>query len=204
MWRCCLRLSRPTAHNPSGGPWRWSCSGKLVVFTQSVEDDEGKLLSATQVAKVDPASVFTDSDADGLTDLTEAFLGTDPHRADTDGDGEPDGQDAAPSLKADTSDAAKIRAAAVNYALAFFPLCAWGGYPERLFEIGGDAVPMGALATPHAIILPGDGGRIRLSSLIVTPPAASIALTVLPDRPIRLTLRKQGETWRVVDSAFVK
>ena len=37
-----------------------------------------------------------DPDADGLTNLQEFFLGTDPHNKDTDGDGLPDGQDPAP------------------------------------------------------------------------------------------------------------
>lgn len=37
-----------------------------------------------------------DSDGDGLTDLEEARLGTDPNRTDTDGDGIPDARDANP------------------------------------------------------------------------------------------------------------
>src|SRR5262249_6071933 len=37
-----------------------------------------------------------DSDHDGLTDLVEERMGTDPHNADTDGDGIPDGKDGLP------------------------------------------------------------------------------------------------------------
>lgn len=40
--------------------------------------------------------VFADSDSDGLTDIAEARLGLDPHSADSDGDGRPDGVDPAP------------------------------------------------------------------------------------------------------------
>ncbi len=42
------------------------------------------------------AEVFADSDADGLTDIAEVRLGLDPRSADSDGDGRPDGADAAP------------------------------------------------------------------------------------------------------------
>ena len=39
---------------------------------------------------------MTDSDSDGLTDVTEAYLGTDPARADSDGDGTNDYTDRDP------------------------------------------------------------------------------------------------------------
>lgn len=42
-----------------------------------------------------PAAVFTDSDADGLSDSDEISLGTDPQNADTDGDGLNDGDELA-------------------------------------------------------------------------------------------------------------
>jgi hypothetical protein len=42
------------------------------------------------------SELFRDTDSDGLTDVEEARLGTDPTNADTDGDGVPDGADPAP------------------------------------------------------------------------------------------------------------
>jgi Bacterial TSP3 repeat len=49
------------------------------------------------------ADVERDSDHDGLTDLEEDRLGTDPHNPDTDGDGIPDGQDPCPLYSAKTA-----------------------------------------------------------------------------------------------------
>lgn len=54
------------------------------------------------------AEVFADADADGITDLAEARMGLDPGRADTDGDGRPDGVDSAP-LTATTGSASPAR-----------------------------------------------------------------------------------------------
>lgn len=59
-----------------------------------------------------------DSDGDGLTDLMEARLGTDPHHPDTDGDGIPDGKDRNPLASAVAeSPGEKIVAAVANYEL---------------------------------------------------------------------------------------
>lgn len=43
------------------------------------------------------AELAKDSDGDGLTDIEERRLGTDPNKADTDGDGDPDGVDPCPT-----------------------------------------------------------------------------------------------------------
>jgi len=42
--------------------------------------------------------LYRDSDGDGLTDLMEERIGTDPHKRDTDGDGIPDGRDGVPQV----------------------------------------------------------------------------------------------------------
>jgi hypothetical protein len=55
---------------------------------------------ATPVTLLFPmGSITRDTDGDGLTDLQEDALGTDPMSADTDGDGVPDGQDHQPLAK---------------------------------------------------------------------------------------------------------
>jgi outer membrane protein assembly factor BamB len=59
-----------------------------------------------------------DSDADGLTDLAEQRLGTDPHNPDTDGDGIPDGKDRNPLASAVAeSPGEKIVEAVADYEL---------------------------------------------------------------------------------------
>jgi len=57
-------------------------------------------LLATEWIRVfpDDATIRRDTDGDGLTDLVEARLGTDPKRPDTDGDGLPDGVDPCPTV----------------------------------------------------------------------------------------------------------
>ncbi len=51
----------------------------------------------TRVGEFDLTTLDDDADDDGLTDLYEHFLTTDPQLADTDGDGVPDGIDLAPT-----------------------------------------------------------------------------------------------------------
>ena len=68
---------------------------------------------------VDPAVVFADRDGDGLTDKTEAALGTDPARADSDGDGVPDGNDPAPFAPPSTSDAAHVHDEVLRFVTTF-------------------------------------------------------------------------------------
>lgn len=72
---------------------------------------------------IDPATTFADADRDGLTDATEAAFGTDPKRADSDGDGLPDGRDPAP-LAAPARDA---RAEVVGEILRYGNLFLVGG-----------------------------------------------------------------------------
>jgi hypothetical protein len=70
-----------------------------------------------------------DSDRDGLTDLLEDKLRTDPQRADTDGDGLDDGSDSLPgiSLKTPTRENAEVIARAVEHLL---------GYDDGAIRIG--------------------------------------------------------------------
>jgi hypothetical protein len=64
------------------------------------------------------ADLLRDSDGDGMTDATEAYLGTDAKRADTDGDGLSDLDDPAP-MGAAQSDAAAALAQAISYLMLF-------------------------------------------------------------------------------------
>jgi hypothetical protein len=62
-----------------------------------------------------------DSDRDGLTDVLEDKLRTDPRRADTDGDGLDDGSDTLPgvSLKAATRENSEVIAAVIEHLLGY-------------------------------------------------------------------------------------
>ena len=62
---------------------------------------------------IDPTAVFADTDGDGIPDLTEALLGTDPSNSDSDGDGVPDGDDPCPLAAAP----AAVESAVVHYAM---------------------------------------------------------------------------------------
>ncbi|HEY4183501.1 MAG TPA: PQQ-binding-like beta-propeller repeat protein [Polyangia bacterium] len=68
---------------------------------------------------LEPPVVFADRDHDGLTDLTEAAFGTDPDKADTDGDGVPDGRDPAPLARPSVTDAARVHDEVVRFWTTF-------------------------------------------------------------------------------------
>ena len=58
-------------------------------------------------------TIRLDADGDGLTDLVERRLGTDPKKADSDGDGDPDGVDPCPNAAGEPqTDLGKVLAAA--------------------------------------------------------------------------------------------
>lgn len=58
------------------------------------EADQGGLFSRIFSSSPTPAAVLPDADRDGLDDASEAALGTDPAKADTDGDGLTDREEA--------------------------------------------------------------------------------------------------------------
>jgi len=87
--------------------------GKIVVRGSHEGDLDGI------ISVIDPAGLFGDADRDGLTDRTETALGTDPKRADTDGDGIPDGRDAAPTAVPARDAAGEVTAGVVRFAALF-------------------------------------------------------------------------------------
>jgi hypothetical protein len=55
-----------------------------------------RMMQLQETMRIDLTEIRKDTDQDGLTDLVERRLGTDPGRPDTDGDGVPDGADRNP------------------------------------------------------------------------------------------------------------
>jgi hypothetical protein len=75
---------------------RANISRSIAIHQQQVWQRRANNLQ--QELTYDLTELRKDSDHDGLTDLVEARLGTDPHRADTDGDGIPDSRDTNPLI----------------------------------------------------------------------------------------------------------
>jgi hypothetical protein len=70
-------------------------------------DDQGREspVKGKQKLEFSISEVCKDSDGDGWTDIEEKRLGLDPQKADTDGDGIPDGQDVCPDYAPSAKDA---------------------------------------------------------------------------------------------------
>ncbi len=102
-------------------------SGIPDVALEAVLDGDALELSARGGAsltkRVDLAAVRRDRDGDGLTDLVESRLGSDPLRPDTDGDGRRDAEDPAPVARpaGPASEEEEIAAAAFRQLFTFAP-----------------------------------------------------------------------------------
>lgn len=81
--------------------WDWNDFGYKI-------DKDGLLLTFNLNA------LKKDSDKDGLSDLEELFLQTNPQKPDTDGDGIPDGEDMNPRFKRKDSDVTRLYEAYLN------------------------------------------------------------------------------------------
>lgn len=118
-----------------------------------------------------------DSDSDGLTDLFEERITTDPHDLDTDGDGIADGEDLLPRvarIDADTIESRVIAAAIANFALG-------GG--RIVVGIGGDPAAAEAAQNSCEVQTSNVGGHVLF---LIGDPSLLAPLT-LTRRTIVLT-----------------
>ena len=157
---------------------------------------------------IDPAVVFRDRDVDGVTDSTEALLGTDPARADTDGDGIADGRDVAPLAKTRQRDAdvGNVQNEVVRYLSLFL-----AGGPILLHAdpaTGGDGAPTSGIVLHRSRSGPPAsddrmcGSRVEIQSLRLVGDQASVDVRWASGRDRRgrhtLTLRRLGGEFRTV------
>jgi hypothetical protein len=157
---------------------------------------------------IDPAVVFRDRDVDGVTDATEVLLGTDPARADTDGDGIADGRDVAPLAKARQrgADMGNVESEVVRYLSLFL-----AGGPILLradTAAGGDGAPTSGVVLHRARSGPPAsddrmcGSRVELQSVRLIGDEARVDVRWASGRDWRgrhaLTLRRLGGEFRTV------
>jgi hypothetical protein len=126
------------------------------------------------------AALTRDSDGDGLTDLTEMRLLTDPYAADSDGDGIADGDDLLPgvSQSADNSAATQALAAVV----------------KRISGVGSRALIEGVAGTPAGVICCGP----RKGPPVIEPTVFFIGERPLfaglnPDRRVVILTRAEAD-----------
>jgi len=173
----------------------------------------------------DDPTLRKDSDGDGLTDLVEARLGTDPNKKDTDGDGLSDLVDPCPNAAPHPlGDTEKILAACME--ARFFaedwgtpailsapnvqPFELYGYYGTILWEIPGHKIPLGDLYGGGVNIIsfnaPDESARRDEKSFIRYDADHKTAHTMirrysggLNGDGIEVTLRKIGDDWFVVE-----
>jgi hypothetical protein len=92
----------------------------------------GKILERAKVIEISLANLRRDSDGDGLTDIVEQRLLTDPEDPDTDNDGLPDAADPMPGVPFVESAEAASRAAAI--ASIFEEIAGWDPQAYKLGE----------------------------------------------------------------------
>jgi hypothetical protein len=208
-------LRRKRADGSFGPPaWAYDPGGDSPFTRASIQSAtlKGGRISVRlqpEVVELDPAVVFADADGDGVPDLTEAALGTDPKRTDSDGDGIPDGRDPAPAAAPPRSEEARVQAEVVRYMSRFY-------FGELAVVYG----PRSSWADPGAgagVILHREPfhrlpERLVAASMIIrsTKIAGETAECAVSYKgrefePLwlarRLALHRAGSTWRVVGDA---
>ena len=144
---------------------------------------------------------FCHSDGDGVPDWTEKYLGTDAHRADSDADGIPDGDDVAPTVALQPDERSRVVTAVVDY-LAYFtePRCVLlNVYTDKALEAHGSV----------RVVLNWNGRTSHMHeqpNLGVHPFAVSgeeVDVRVMGDGTLHcLHLRHVDDRWRVISDVI--
>jgi hypothetical protein len=160
-----------------------------------------------QPTTIDPSRVFLDRDGDGVSDRTEHFLGTDPERKDSDGDGKHDGVDGSPLASPARTESDRVAAEAIRYVARFVTGGLLTVLADAPFQMepghlqgvilhrarGSSSLPPGerlckASAVVEALDIKGDSASVDVSW----------TSGEYRDGKQRLQLRRAGPTWRVV------
>jgi outer membrane protein assembly factor BamB len=159
--------------------------------------------------EVDVALALADRDHDGIPDETERLLGTNPDRADTDGDGIRDGDDPSPLARPAQTDTAKVATEIVRYAINF----------QRDFEashiiiVAGVPESFGEVRSAETVLLHRESGDrearapsamyLRISKIEISGDDAKAQLDVNyggRGNGQQMKVRRVGGIWRVVES----
>src|SRR5262249_38652056 len=111
------RITKQTGYAPRIEAAERTGGTRLTLRGQQFQDRASE--HAPWSTQIDLERVFADRDGDGVSDGTEALLGTDPTRADSDGDGMRDGEDATPLAGPPRSAKAAVVGEVIRYANAF-------------------------------------------------------------------------------------
>ena len=188
-----------------------SASGGQVVVGGYTIEPKGRRWRTV----VDAEKVLADRDGDGISDATEAYLGTDPAKPDTDGDGVNDGEDESPLVAPTGSDEQLVQQEALRY-LTRERTLPWEAASTiiRVWNDRGKPAAVSGMAglvlhcRKNACVMDDDyevgyrlGPRVTIRKVTVRGDTARVATD--GDYEIfrmSLSLRRVGGTWRVVEA----
>jgi hypothetical protein len=153
------------------------------------------------------ADIERDSDNDGWTDIEETRLGLDPHNADTDGDGVPDGEDECPDYAPTAADRQDDSAAIIQKALyavlGFSPhrRTLFAGVRSRKVQLRGGRTQVlyGVAPATFSAMSPDERMRSAIAWRIYrTGPDTATVRIAMPGQGDDVFLEKVAGEWLVV------
>jgi hypothetical protein len=212
---CMAAISLCRGRTLANGVWSGAAGGGLRWARRLVDGLFGPP-ALTRLEDGPPsARIAVDRDRDGLDDRTEEILGTDPTRADSDGDGIADADDASPLAPPRTNDESLIQEAVVRHLMRFYPPRG----QQQILVVSGPAEAMGDVRGGVSLVLhrrvpparfeaalPGHWMHARFREVLAIGDQASVHLQLERLDPsieallLDLDLLRSGGNWYVVYS----